>query len=305
MGTLDAILRYKQQKDAEKALDSMAIPNAVNQFIAGRQQQQKNALELLTLDAALAKSGLRRTEKGIARDTSLLDSNTLLKQQDLVSKINKRESEQNILSKVMENINGSSVDGDIPPGTTVSIGGVTIPINPKLTESEQSSVAGVQSLEPILKDIEGLIGEKNQEGKSIGFSESNSGIIGDVKRTAEQLAVDSSTPLLVSKSDRLSTLQSKFATLKKTLPFTEGGKQLTTTEKKQVFALLNTAGKDDKRIEKDLNEAMSILRRKEKIALGGANAAKLNQRKREIPEGTKGTYQGKPVVRKGGKWVLR
>ena len=205
-----------------------------------------------------------------ARSVSVEEQLAGLKGQELeIEKIKAEQMNKLLGSFLSQGAPGSSGSSNIPPGTTFTANGVTIPLNQKLTESEQSSVAGAQSLDPIIKEIESILGTEGQD-----FSDSDKGLMGDIKRTAEQMAVDSAQPLLTSKSKRLADLQSKFSTLKKTLPFTEGGKQLTKTEKQQVFALLNVSGKDDARIKNDINEAMAILRKKEQIALGGANAAR-------------------------------
>ena len=44
-----------------------------------------------------------------------------------------------------------------------------------------------------------------------------------------------------------------------------------------VLALLNISGKSNDQIMNDLNQAMGILRAKERLALGGANAARQGQ----------------------------
>lgn len=59
MGVLETILNYKSQKEAQKNADINAIPQAMAQFQAGRQQATDNLIKSLTLQATLAKSGLR------------------------------------------------------------------------------------------------------------------------------------------------------------------------------------------------------------------------------------------------------
>lgn len=71
MGVLDSVLKYKAMKDAQDAQAGSVVGTAVDMFIKGRQNAQKNVIDMLTLDAALAKSGLKRTKDGFARDESL------------------------------------------------------------------------------------------------------------------------------------------------------------------------------------------------------------------------------------------
>lgn len=123
-----------------------------------------------------------------------------------------------------------------------------------LNESEANAVAGVRSLEPSLKGIEERI---------------NSGIFNQppIVREFNQFRVDTGNPLLVG--GEMEKLQSDLNSLKTQLPFSAGGKQLTRTEKELVFRKLNTLGKDNDTIVKDLNDAFQLLREKEKLAIQG------------------------------------
>jgi hypothetical protein len=58
MGTLDNLLRYKQQKDAEATADISAIPQALMMYQQAKQNQLDNTLKTLTLQGTLAKSGI-------------------------------------------------------------------------------------------------------------------------------------------------------------------------------------------------------------------------------------------------------
>jgi len=71
MGVLNEVLKWKQYKDQEQAASMQAIPQAVQAFIQGRQQQQKNMMDMLQIDAMLAGKGLRRGPQGFERDESL------------------------------------------------------------------------------------------------------------------------------------------------------------------------------------------------------------------------------------------
>lgn len=297
MGVLDSVLRYKEQKDAEAQADVSAIPQAVMLYQQAKQQQFDNQIKSLTMQANLAKSGFVIGKDGkLTKDNTYVDPLDALKQQNLISQINARNTSQILLQNAL---NGGT--GNLPPGSTVNVGGLSVPLNQKLTESEQSSVAGVKSLEPSLAKIEENISSVIPDSE---------GAVSNVKRTVKQAILDSGEPILTGGDQKLQSLQSDLNTLKSQLPFTAGGKQLTGTEKKLVFKLLNITGKSNETITSDLNKAFQILREKEKLATGGANSAKSNEAQEKpsktnsIPDGTTGTYNGKPVVRKGGAWVL-
>jgi len=71
----------------------------------------------------------------------------------------------------------------------------------------------------------------------------------------------------------LQSFQSDLNNLKRLIPFTDGGKQLTPFEAKRVFALLNTMGKNDVQIGNDIQAAVSIVMAKGGLAIGGRNSA--------------------------------
>lgn len=153
--------------------------------------------------------------------------------------------------------------GNPPPGSKFDQGGVSIPLNRELTGDERQDVASARSLEPSITSIKSMI--------SKGIF--NSPQYGDIGRTTKQALTDLGHPLATSQFPELQDLQSEFNNVKTQLPFTFGGKNLTPTEKDLVFRLLNTTGKSDKIIVNDLDKAMSIIRNKESLVLGGANAA--------------------------------
>jgi hypothetical protein len=261
MSVLDSVLRFHEQKKAEEAEQMNAPLRAMNNLLAVSQQAQQMQNQNLITQLTAAKQGFRIDNGQLVKDPNLGGGLDQLKQQDLISKINSRTATQNLLQGAL---NGQG--GNLPPGSRVTSGGVSIPLNQKLTESEQGTIAGVKALDPVVKNIEGIVDSGVLESK-----------YGDVGRTVEQALVDSNIPLLVSKSKGLSELQSALAELRKTLPFTEGGKQLTETEKTEVFSLIKITGKDNNRIKSDVNKAMNILREKEKLALGGGNVAQSQQ----------------------------
>lgn len=164
-----------------------------------------------------------------------------------------------VLPAVQDAMNGNQ--GNLPPGASVSAGPVTFQPNPRLTDTEQAAVAGSTAIEPVVERI-----MTNLRGGIYGQGN-------DIERTARQGIVDSGNALLTSKDDKLQAFQSDINNLKRLIPFTDGGKQLTPFEAKRVFALLNTTGKNDLQIEKDITAAVSIVMAKGGLAIGGRNAA--------------------------------
>ena len=166
---------------------------------------------------------------------------------------------EQVMPAVKDAMDGNN--GKLPPGASISAGPVTFQPNPRLTDTEQAAVAGSTAIEPVVERIlatvrGGIYGQGN-----------------DVERTVRQGIVDSGNALLSSKDTKLQSFQSDINNLKRLIPFTDGGKQLTPFEAKMVFALLNTTGKNDQQIETDINAAVSIVMAKGGLAIGGRNAA--------------------------------
>lgn len=179
------------------------------------------------------------------------------------SQADQANAETGLMNQVMPAVQEAMAGnkGQLPPGASVSAGPVTFQPNPRLTDTEQAAVAGSQALEPVVQKI---------------LSEIQGGIFGqgdDVERTARQGIVDSGNSMLSSQDTKLQSFQSDINNLKRLIPFTDGGKQLTPFEAKRVFALLNTTGKNDQQIYKDIQAAVSIVMAKGGLAIGGRNAA--------------------------------
>jgi hypothetical protein len=151
---------------------------------------------------------------------------------------------------------------NLPPGTTMKAGPLTIPINPKLTDTEQAAISSYDTFKPQIENI----------AESVNGGIFNSGM-GDIGRTFKQMAVDSGIPLLTSGDPKLQAVQSELNSVRR-YAFGEGGKNLTGTEKQIVFKLLDTTGKNDQQIIEDHKKAIQTLQSKKNLALGGANAAK-------------------------------
>lgn len=177
----------------------------------------------------------------------------------------KIERESEFLDSYLQ---GSGDKSNLPPGTTLRAGPLTIPMNPKLTESEQASLSSLETFEPQVAEL----GKSVQEGV---FTPGGGGVMSNLKRTAEQFAVDQpgkAGRLMTSMNPKLQAVQSDLNSIRR-YAFGEGGKNLTVNEKEIVNALLDMTGKADEQILSDHQKALGILRSKAKLALGGANAA--------------------------------
>ena len=172
---------------------------------------------------------------------------------------------------VKDSLSGQGQVGGVRPGTTVTSGGITVPLNPKLTEAEGSAVSALRTFEPQIEDIA-------QSIRGGVFEPGGKGVLSNLKRTYQQASVDQPGMfgrLLTSTNPNLQAIQSELNSVRR-YAFGEGGKNLTDTEKNIVFALLDTTGKSDNQIIEDHQKAIQILRAKEQIALGGANAVSQN-----------------------------
>lgn len=169
-------------------------------------------------------------------------------------------AQQAIIANLLKGQLGGEGGSNIPVGSSARVGGMYIPLNPRLTDTEQAAIAGSQSLEPVVSSI-----IENIQGGIFGKN--------PLKRTARQSIIDSDNTMLSSQDAKLQSFQQDLANLKRLIPFTDGGKQLTPFEAKRVFALLNTVGKNDAQASKDINRAVDIVMRKGGLAIGGRNAA--------------------------------
>jgi len=149
--------------------------------------------------------------------------------------------------------------GNIPPGTSYNVDGLTAPLNKPFTSSEVDAVVGADKFEPLVASISALI-DKGVLGKGFFQRPYNSFLAeggGDWKR---RLATpdDSDLETLASNVNEIA----KYA-------FSEGGKNLTPTELQVVKGGLSLLGKGDNQIKNDLSEAIKILRLKKNVALQG------------------------------------
>ena len=149
-----------------------------------------------------------------------------------------------------------------PAGTTVST-----ELNRVLTDDERATISGYRTLLPTIQVI-----KQRLDGKVLDDQDQSKGFGGDIERTLRQGITDMGNPMLSSKDESLQRVQGDFNHLKSLLPFANGGKQLTGTEKDLVFKLLNTFGKDNEQIKIDLDRTIDFFKNKEALTVGGANA---------------------------------
>lgn len=157
--------------------------------------------------------------------------------------------------------------GNVPRGSKITRGGVTVELNPRPNQAEAADIASQSVMEPIFKDITRMLREGYMDGPSKN----------PIERTMRQGIVDLGQPIFASQDERLKQLTSAFNKLKMSLPFDQGGKQLTGTEKELVFKVLNVTGKDDATILSDLNFAMDKIRQRALLASGGLNASDVSK----------------------------
>lgn len=274
MGVLDTVLRYKAEREAQKNADISAIPQAMMQFQAGRQQATDNLLKSLTLQATLATKGLSLTQNpqggySLGRDNSLLSTTDLLKQQHVESQIDLNKSKTKIAenqanqgSKVEQMIQ-DALSGNVMPGTQIHYGpkgtSLNVPVNPKLTQDQNDAVAAVNYMKPRYEKINTLV---------------NSGTLDDNKFTklAKEITVDKNGQLLVPDGSPLEELVGLVNDVKLT-GFSLGGKNLTEGEKQVVYSSLNPTGKSRKEYLRGLKSLPEYFQQRINSATGGMQGA--------------------------------
>jgi len=162
-------------------------------------------------------------------------------------------------SGIVRDAIGGQGQGNLPVGTTVTSGGITVPVNPKLDESQTNVISGVNKYAPMVDRLEALINKGALEGTGhkLMAEYGNKSMIG-------RYLTPDNTPI-----EELASIASE---LQKYM-FSEGGKTLSPTEKTIVNSGLTFAGKSNEQIKHDVSEAINILRLKKDIIFGGMNAA--------------------------------
>ena len=165
--------------------------------------------------------------------------------------------------------------GNIPVGTTITSGGVTVPMNPKLDEAQTNVISGTNKYEPMVGRLEQLVNEGALEGPGHKLMAE----YGNKSMVGRYLTPDN-TPI-----EELASIASE---LQKYM-FSEGGKTLSPTEKSIVNSGLTFAGKGNEQIKHDFSEAIKILRLKKDLIFGGMNAAMQQQPSQQFNQPTQNT----------------
>ena len=121
-----------------------------------------------------------------------------------------------------------------------------------LSIEKQNQKNSAQRIMPALNEYESLIDQGATKARGLYKYANNIPLMPGMGAYAQQKAVDSGVPFLVSGDKMSEDLQGAITRLKADIPFTRGGKALTPTESSRIDALLNTAGKSDSRIKRDI-----------------------------------------------------
>jgi hypothetical protein len=144
-------------------------------------------------------------------------------------------------------VGGGSGENNLPPGSTYSKNGLTIPLNPKLTQEQGLSIAGAENVEKDVTALKSLIEKHAGEPGAIA------------KTTLPYLFVGGDTEEIKRLSDQL----------RARIPFAKGGKQLTPFEAKTLFALLPQPGQSKDTITRNLDSFVTEFNRIGEIATKG------------------------------------
>jgi hypothetical protein len=147
------------------------------------------------------------------------------------------------------------------------VGTMNLPLNQKLTEAEQTTVAGADKFGPLSEQINSLIDEGALEDD-------------DYHKWLVQSGDNYMARALIPNGSGAEKLSSAIAEIRK-YAFSDAGKALTGTEKGIVFQGFTLTGKSIPQIKHDVSEAIKQIEKKSNLTLGGANAAKALSAKSE------------------------
>lgn len=269
-------IQMTQKNQQDRRVKEAAIAQALAGLVKTQQEVQQSPYELaIKQQLAAAEMELNPAKKALAEAQANAYKTTAQYQADKVA-IDKAKNERLLKQQVMLDklLNGGQSDGtdgvvgalggNLPPGTTINVGGIRVPLNQRLTDAEQAAVAGNVAIEPVVDRILTSVDTIFTEPKTTKDK---------ISRTVRQGIADSDNTLLSSQDPELQSFQQELANLRRLIPFTDGGKQLTPFEAKRVFSLLNTTGKNNPQIKKDISAAVSIVKAKGGLSLGGRQAA--------------------------------
>ena len=314
MGVLEAVLQNKRMEQQKQQFQQQQLTNTLTNMMSQIQQrrqqdvatqfaerkfqqtEQQNLLDQQQLGVAnkLAQEKFAHTEQQdlLGQQQQLLDNKLAqdkfeLQKTTAASKAAASERQQSILQQAMQ-----GGGGNFPVGTTITSGGMTIPLNPRLTDDTKKSVAGGELVSQSADKIISLVNE------GIGTN------------YLDQMYIQHA-PFVALKGKRES-FKSELNRLKATIPFAKGGKQLTPFEAKLLFSLVETVGKEKDTIINDLERFKVEFNRLGELAKQGAAGIKDSSSGQEntktdftsisdanaanLPKGTPITVNGRPGV---------
>lgn len=172
------------------------------------------------------------------------------------------QSIEDVLSEI-QTLGGA---GAVPPGTTVHAGGISMQVNPKMTEEQYKNVAEYSKFKNITTSLRGMV-ESNPN--------LTDGVTGSITTGAANRLPYFATAA-GSKFNILPKETGEYQRLLKQLgvtAFAFGGKQLTDTEAKRVDYLMPREGKTKEQTMRDLDELDKFFKLKAEAPLGGREKA--------------------------------
>jgi hypothetical protein len=164
-----------------------------------------------------------------------------------------KQNTADLYKRVLSGQNGGGDMSSLPPGSSFSGGGLTIPLNQKLTESEQATIGGAENIQSYVDQLMPKLDEL------------------DFNNEASKIGIDSGEPYFAQ--GELGAIQSLQQSLKQIIPFAKGGKALSKNESERLEKLLNFRGKERERAKRDIQSFVTEFNTMRSLALGGANAA--------------------------------
>jgi len=176
-------IQATQKNQQDRRVKEAAIAQALAGLVKTRMEVEQAPLDMAIKQAQANAYG---TTAQYQQDKVVIDrdkNKRLLKQQEMLDRI--------LGGGQSDGTNGTvgAVGGNLPPGSTINVGGIRVPLNQRLTDSEQAAVSGNIAIEPvvdrILTSVDTIFVEPKTTKEKIG-------------RTARQAIADSDNTLLSS-----------------------------------------------------------------------------------------------------------
>lgn len=338
MSVLDSVLQYKARKEAIQAQQEQAIPQAVQAFIRARQQATENQQKNMLMQIQAANAGYSIQNGQLTLDTqspkfqsSILDSQ--LKQAKLASESGKSRVYDAMLnggssgiddgqSKLAESMrqSGFSKEDYILKPITRMVAGVPHTANvPELKPPVPASARKIiDEINPVRLGLDQNLDylaknpaiEKYMTPGDIRAHKGGSptGFLGNVLLKIDPSKDGQAFGVFKAETDKIFQKFRKETT----------GAQAAMAELGWLAPDFPEADDSPELYKKKAMEALSRMDEGYSLLLDNYSAqgyrtselrnvykgSKTSQSLSSIPDGAKGTYQGKQVVRQGGKWVM-